>query len=193
MSTGIWQAGTIFLLSVEWLVAVEVPKPFQWEPPVVAHSLFTPELGMLDSEREEYATNLASLAANQVVAAKASPQSLAEARRLVALALHLSPRNKRAIVVNFQLTKGILPEVTAGNYSSQAFARLLLSRGQLLEKQGGDENQRLARMFVQLAAGMDPKNEDAVYASEVHRLDHGVVDWSVIMDSPAKKPEAPAR
>lgn len=143
---------------------------------------------MLGSEREEYATNLAICAANQVVAAKAAPSSLAEARRMLALALHLSPRNKRALVVGFQLSKGILPEVAEGNYSPQVFARLLLTRGQLLEKQGGEENTRLARMFIQLAAGMDPKNEDAVYASEVHRLDHGAVDWSAITDGEEKKP-----
>ena len=185
---GIWQATTIFFLSAAWLHAAEAPKSFQWDPPKVARSLFTADLGMLDSEREEYATNLASQAANQVVASKASTQALADARRMLALALHLAPRNKRAIVVNFQLAKGLLPEVTESNYSPQAFARLLLSRGQLLEKQGGDENHRLARLFVHLAAGMDPKNEDAVYASEVHRLDHGTLDWSVITDSPDKKP-----
>jgi hypothetical protein len=185
---GIWQATTIFFLSAAWLHAAEGPKSLQWDPLKVARSMFTADLGMLDSERDEYATNLASQAANQVVASKASTQALADARRMLALALHLAPRNKRAIVVNFQLAKGLLPEVTASNYSPQAFARLLLSRGQLLEKQGGDENHRLARLFVHLAAGMDPKNEDAVYASEVHRLDHGTLDWSVVTDGPDKKP-----
>ena len=69
----------------------------------------------------------------------------------------------------------------------QAFARLLFTRGQLLEKQGGDENGRLARLFIQLAATIDPRNEDAVYASEVHRLDHGPVDWAAVTDC-AKEP-----
>lgn len=143
---------------------------------------------MLNSEREEYATNLAGTAVNRIVAAKASPAVMADARRMIALALHLSPRNKRALVANFQLSKGILPEVSETDYSPQVFARLLLARGQLLEKQGGDENKSLARMFVQLAAGLDPKNEDAIYASEVQRLDHGDVDWSVITDGPEEKP-----
>ena len=143
---------------------------------------------MLDSEREEYATNLASYAANQVAAAKASPKSLENARRFLGLALHLSPRNKKAIVVGFQLSKGVIPDVAEGNYTPQSFARLLLTRGQLPEKQGGDENKRLARLFIQLAAELDPRNEDAVYASEVHRLDKGDVDWSELTDAPAKKP-----
>lgn len=154
----------------------------------MAQSVFTHDLGMLDSEREEYATNLAGLAVNQIVATKATPAALADGRRMIALALHLSPRNKRALVANFQLSKGVLPDVSETAYSPQVFARLLLARGQLLEKQGGDENRSLARMFVQLAAGMDPKNEDAIYVSEVQRLDHGDIDWSVITDAPAKNP-----
>lgn len=185
---GIWQAVTVGFLGVAFLPAAEKPAAFEFSPPKVGQSLFSPDLGMLDSEREEYATNLASCAANQVAAAKASAPSLADARRLLALALHLSPRNKKAIVVGFQLSKGIVPEATEGNYTPQAFARLLLTRGQLLEKQGGGENTRLARLFIQLAAELDPKNEDAVYASEMHRLDQGVVDWAVITDAPAKTP-----
>jgi hypothetical protein len=55
-------------------------------------------------------------------------------------------------------------------------------------KQGGEENQRLARFFIQLAAELDPKNEDAVYASEVQRLDHGAVDWASITDPATKNP-----
>jgi len=184
----LWQAATVIFLGVNLVHGAEPPKSFVWNPPKVAQSIFTPDLGMLDTEREEYATNLAAQAAAQVVAAKASPQALAEARRMLALALHLSPRNKRALVVNFQLARGLLPEGTAASYSPQVFARLLLSRGQLLEKQGGEPNKLLARWFVHLAAAMDPKNEDAVYASEVHRLDHGALDWSALTDEAAPKP-----
>jgi hypothetical protein len=183
---GIWQAATVVFLGMAAAVAGEVPKAFSWTPVKIAQSMFTQELGMLDSEREEYATNLAQLAASRITAEKASSISLAEARHMLAIALHLSPRNKRAVVTNFQLAKGLIPEATEGGYSAQAFARLLYSRGQMLEKQGGAENGELARMFIQLAATMDPRNEDAVYASEVHRLDHGEIDWSAVTD-PAKK------
>lgn len=171
-------------LSVTLIHAADPPKSFVWKSPNVVHSLFARDLGMLDSEREEYATNLASYAANQIAQAKASSQSLADARRVLALALHLSPRNRRAIVLNFQLSKGMMPEISSATYSSQSLARLLLSRGKLLETQGGDDNKLLARMLVQLAAGIDPKNEDAVYASEVHRLDYGPVDWAPLTDCP---------
>jgi hypothetical protein len=37
---------------------------------------------------------------------------------------------------------------------------------------------------------MDPKNEDAVYASEVQRLDHGSVNWNEVTDYKGKdKPD----
>jgi hypothetical protein len=188
MMKGIRQAAVIISLGMASASVADEPKAFKWDAPKVAQSMFTPDLGMLDSERDEYATNLAQNAANRVAAEKASAASLAEARRMLGLALHLSPRNKKALVTGFQLGKGIMPEAAEGGYSPQAFARLLYSRGQLLEKQGGAENGKLARMFIQLAATMDPRNEDAVYASEVHRLDHGEIDWSAVTDPARKDP-----
>jgi hypothetical protein len=193
-----WQAIVIFLvLSAPIIRAAEEKRQFTWNPPKTGRGLFTNDLGMLDREREEYATNLANLAANTVSRNKASLASLEEARRLIALALHISPRNRRALVVNFQLAKSIIPEPAQGDYSREVFARLLLTRGQLLEKQGGAQNSLLARTFIELAAEMDPKNEDAVYASEVQRLDHGRVDWKTYTDAPEPpdseepKPAAP--
>lgn len=177
----------LLLLGCLYAVADEKPA-FEWKPPVIDGGLFTRELGMLDSEREEFATNLAIHASNRVASGKADATALAQARRMLALAQHLSPRNKRALVTSFQLSKGIIPETVPSNYSPQAFARLLLTRGQLLENQGGAENSRLARLFMDLAAEMDPTNEDAVYASELRRIDHGPVDWKSITDAEVKKP-----
>jgi len=188
----ILQAATFFYLLGAALHAADPQKSFSWEPLKVSQSMFSKDIGMLDSERDEYATNLAIYASNMITTNKASAQSLADARRVMGLALHLSPRNKRAIVTSFQLTKGILPEVVQTNYSPLVLARLLLTRGQLLEKQGGDENKKLARFFIHLAASMDPKNDDAVYASEVQRLDHGDVDWSAVTHGvPKATPKPP--
>jgi hypothetical protein len=185
----VWQAGTGLVLTAMVASADEPAKVFTWTPPKVGNGMFTNDLGMLDSERQDYSTNLAVFATNRVVAAKASPASLEEARRILALALHLSPRNKKALVVTFQLGKGILPEASETDYSPPVLARLLLTRGQLLEKQPGAENVQLSRMFIELAAGMDPKNEDAVYASEVQRLDHGSVNWNEVTDFKGKPDE----
>ena len=177
----IWQAVVISCFAVSVLDAEEATlKPFPWTPLKIQVSAFSRDLGMLDAERQEYATNLANCAATGIVQAKASTASLEISRRLLTMALNLSPRNKRSIILNFQLAKGMLPEVAKGDYSPQVLARLLLTRGQLLAKQENPENLLLARLFFQLAAELDPKNEDAVYASEVDRLDHGNVDWTFL-------------
>lgn len=162
----------------------EQPK-FAWEPLEIKASAFSRDLVMLDAERDEYATNLAAYAANTIAADGASIASVKQGRRILALALHLSPRNKQAIVTQFQLAKGMLPDKTEGDYSPQVLARLLLTRGQLLLQQAEGENRMLARYLIQLSAEIDPRNGDAVYASEMIRLDTGVPDWTPITD-PAK-------
>jgi hypothetical protein len=177
--SGRWQAAAIFTL-VPAVCVAEPTGAFDWEPLAIRSSVFSGKVDMLDSERDEYATNLANYAARRVVQAKASPASMEDARRMLALALHLSPRNRRAVVVNFQLGQGLLPDPGEGDFSPQVFARLIITRSQILEKQGGIENTMLARIFTQVAAELDPRNEDAVYLSELQRLDHGSVDWSVL-------------
>lgn len=134
----------------------------------------------MNSERDEYATHLANLAVNCIVTEGTSETALEQARKLLALGLRLSPRNKRAVVVNFQLSQGVLPEKVSLDCGPEAMSKLIFARAGLLMKQSGEENELAARIFTALAAELDPKNEDAVYGSEVQRLDHGAVDWSII-------------
>jgi hypothetical protein len=184
-----WQAIVLSLCLP--VFAAEEKAKFEWNPPNTGAGVFTEALGLLDREREEYADNLTGYASNQVAAAKASVASLAEARRLVALALHLAPRNRKALVLSFQLSRGLLPEPVPGDYRPDVLAGLLYARGQTLKQQGGVENGLLARVFTELAAEMDPKNDDAVYASELQRLDHGSVDWAALTDVKPAESEEP--
>jgi hypothetical protein len=153
-----------------------------YKAPVVGPGLFSDELGMMDKEREEYALNIANYVGNRIAESKGSAESLAQGRRLIALSLHLSPRNRKAVVMNFQLEKGILPQIVDGDYSAEVLARLLLTRGQLLLKQANEQDQLLGRCFVEVAAEMDPRNEDAVYASELLRLDNKKISWQLLTD-----------
>jgi hypothetical protein len=184
-----WQAIVLSLCLP--VFAAEEKAKFEWNPPNTGAGVFTEALGLLDREREEYADNLTGYASNQVAAAKASVASLAEARRLMALALHLAPRNRKALVLSFQLSRGLLPEPVPGDYRPDVLAGLLHARGQTLKQQGGVENGLLARVFTELAAEMDPKNDDAVYASELQRLDHGSVDWAALTDVKPAESEEP--
>lgn len=162
--------------------AGEVPE-FVFEPPVVKVSRFGEEVKMMPKERDEYATNLAIHAANLVREEEADPVSLLTAKRLLATALHLSPRNRQALVTGFQLKKGILPEARQPDYTAPVLSRLLLSRARLLLRDDEEEGRVLARHFIELAATIDPRNEDAVFEFEVQRLDHGDLDWEPLFES----------
>jgi hypothetical protein len=155
-------------------VEAPTPKSLDWKAPDIGRGLFTDALGMLEREREEYANNLA---------AEATARAM-EVRRILALSLQLAPRNRQALVLSFQLGRGVLPTQRPDGYSREVLARLLITRAGMLRKQTGEENLLMARAFTELAADLDPKNEDAVYASEVQRLDHSNVDWSKFTDPP---------
>lgn len=167
----------------------EPAKVFEFKPLEITQSIFGADLDMLDRERDEYATNLAIHAANRVAAAGADAASLDEARKMLAVARHLAPRNRRALVVSFQLARGILPEVSEGDYSKPVMARLLVARAQLLDKQANASNQLASRCFIELAVALDPRNEDVAYAFELKRLDGSTVDWKKLTDPPAAAAE----
>jgi len=162
-----------------------------YKSPTINRRLLGDELSMVNNERNEYATNLTAFAVKTVQQQKGSQVSLDKARNLLGLALHLSPRNRKSVVVNKQLTEGVMPESVAADYSSEVFAKLLLARGQLLEKQKGESNALLARYFIALSAAMDPRNEDAVYESEIQRIDHGELSWAVMTDPATQANSAP--
>lgn len=106
----VWQAviGIFFCGLVVSQAAEGDGAKFTYKAPVVGPGLFNDELGMMDKEREEYALNIANYVANRIAEEKGSVESLALGRRLIALSLHLSPRNRKAVVMNYQLEKGIL-------------------------------------------------------------------------------------
>ncbi len=174
-----WQSPIIAFLALSTIVVCAKPD-FEWEPLAIRESIFSQDLVMLGSERDEYASNLAAYAASDIAENGASMASIAHGRKILSLAMQLSPRNKQALVTQFQLAKGIVPEKTAGDYSPQVFARLLLTRGQLLLQQPEGENHLLAQYLIQLSAEMDPRNEDAVYESELARIDNGAPDWNLL-------------
>lgn len=138
---------------------------------------------MVNNERDEYATNLTSLAVKSIISSKGTQESLDAGRKLLGLALHLSPRNRKAVVVNKQLSKGVMPDSVVADYNADVFSKLLLARGQLLEKQEGKANSILARYFIAIAATIDPRNEDAIYESEMRRIDQGDLSWAPMTDA----------
>jgi hypothetical protein len=162
-------------------------KAFEFTPPAVSVGRFGDQVGMLPKERDDYATNLATFAGNLVIEKKASAPSLDTAKRLLAVALHMSPRNRHALVVGFQLKKGVLPKEKKADYSSSTLSRLLLSRSRVLAAEDDAEGKLLARCLVEISATIDPRNEDAVFEFEIQRLDTGDVDWEALYVAPKKE------
>jgi len=185
------QGMVVTLLSVSTICgqSEDSPTAFAYQSPIVEKVIFDDSV-MLAQERHNYATNLAAYAANLVSVKKASKESLESARRILALALHLERRNKQAVVINFQLRVGVIPEIKKGDYNPRTFARLLMTRAKLLLKSNNDnESDRLlARCFIELAAHIDPRNEDAVFEYENQRIDSGDLDWRVLTDAGRDKP-----
>ncbi|MFC0017181.1 hypothetical protein [Roseibacillus persicicus] len=154
-----------------------------YKPLIVKKSLFG-DFAMLAQERDEYATTLTRFSIESAHAKPTDKIVMESVRRLIGLALNLSPRNRSAVVANHQLGRGILPEKKSADYSRPVFARLLLTRGRLLKEQKGEGNQFVGECFVELAAELDPHNEDAVYECELQKLDEREVDWSVFTRQP---------
>ena len=147
-------------------------------------SVFEEGLGLLDRERDEYATSLATFAANFVVEKEANPASLEFAQRALGLAMHLSSRNRKMMVLKHQLSKGILPQKVEVQYSPKTLAALFVTRAETLFEQKGDANILLARALIDIAATVDPTNEDAVYANEIQKIDYGELDWKQFTEVP---------
>jgi len=180
------QASWILLLSLT-VVCAQGEKGVtrgSYKPPVVVESLFGDEV-MLAPERKNYATNLATYVANLVSSSDGSKEVLTSARRILALSLHLERRNKQAMVVNFQLAQGVMPQVKSGDYNARTFSRLLMTRAKLLLKEGKrkEDEMLLARYFIDVAAHIDPRNEDAVFECESQRLDFGELNWAMLTDT----------
>ena len=163
----------------------------EYKPPTINRRLFGDDLSMVNNERDEYATNLAAIAVQMIQSKKGSQASLDRSRQFLGLALHLSPRNRKSVVVNRLLTDGLMPDKVVADYEPEVFAKLLLARGQLLEKQKGEANSLLSRYFIALAAIIDPRNEDAIYESEMRRIDHGELSWVAMTDAKTKRVAAP--
>lgn len=135
-------------------------------------------LEMLDEEREEYARQLTRFALQQIKSNTASSESIAKARKFITVALSLSPRNKESVVANTQLSKGILPKVEKSGFNKETLSTLLYVRAKKLREAEGEANLLLARVFIELAARVNPLNKNAVDDAKVLSEDHGELNWN---------------
>ena len=170
------QACLCLMMVSLWASAQE--KAQQYRSPEVTVSRFSKELEMLDREREKLAKNIAIYAGNRVSRENRGKHSLAIARRLLGLSLHLAPKNSVASALDRRLSDGEIPAKEKTEYGNEIFSELLLNRGKDL-RVGNREDALLSRCLIEIAVIVNPKNKAAVKALELQNIQHGAVDWTV--------------
>jgi hypothetical protein len=159
-----------------------------YKPPVFERPAFdVKKIGLMEVERQKFASNLAGYVVNEVRVSENSHKA-EQARKLIGLALQLDKRNRTALVANHQFNRGVEPKKTKTDYKKEALSKLFIAKSKALSKLGGDDNVYLSGLLLAAAVEMDPKNEDAVYELELYKLDVGGVDWEPITDGKPRKP-----
>ncbi len=162
----------------DWL-----PEAGAYDIPEVRHGRYQGEgVGLLPIEREKLATEIAAFVINHhaegVLAAEPVATTMAE--RLLSLALNLDPRNRAAMVADFQFRRGVAPDKIEDGYDAPVVANLLVTRARFLREQAGEINAELARFFLAAAMDIDPRNEEAVYQYLLLRREGQEADWNVL-------------
>jgi len=156
-------------------------KGAKYYEPIVTKPLFVvDDIAILAVDRDKLATNIATFVANSIKPG-GNADEIDTAARLIGLALHLDPRNRMAVVVNFQLKKGLAPRKVEAEYSPVTLAGLLQRKAEFIHKQGGDLNEMLAGFMLAAAVEIDPRNETAIYQLEMYRKAVAEIDWTPIV------------
>lgn len=154
-------------------------KGFEYEPLRIRRSIFDSDnFGMADSERTDFAQQLAALAIDHLHEAGTAAEHLEIARRFLALALQFNPREKSAVVANFRLEKGALPNRIDTKYSKEVFAGLARQVAIRIKQTPHSENILAAGALLNVAVELYPESEDNVFYRELHEIDHGAFDWT---------------
>ena len=171
-------AAAIFLGGMDFLKA---DKENGYDEPIVTKALFAgEEIAILAVDRDKLATNIAAFVVNSIKP-DGKAEALDTAKRLIGLALHLNPRNRIAVVANFQFKKGLAPKKVDPDYSPVTLAEVLQNRAVLLARRGGDLNLMLAGYMLAAAVDIDPRNESAIYELEMYRKAVAEIDWTPIV------------
>lgn len=149
--------------------------------PVITEPLFAGEgVELLEVDRDKLASSIAAFVVNQIKPSD-NARKLENARRFIGLALHLNPRNRTAVVANYQFKRGVVPKKIEAEYSPATLAEILQARAATLVRRGGDLNLLLAGYMLAAAVEIDLTNEAAVYELEMYRKDIAEVDWTPVI------------
>ncbi len=166
-----------FMLS--WSTAQEglspdlAPGKPAFAKPKVPAALFTHEkTALLAPECERIASFLAKHAAERFTPGilRGDRAAMREGRLLLTVSLHLAPLNAAAVHCADAWSEGRAPRLPAAGENLRVFSGFMLRAAQRQEGEPGSAREVLGRVLIRLAADLDPKNEDAIYASEMQDL-----------------------
>jgi hypothetical protein len=154
------------------------------EEPASPYQKAMPDAGM----RTQLATSLAAFS-RTLKPAELTDEVQAKAARelqqhLLAMATTLDPTNRMALITRNLIGRSLVPEAAPDTPEAKALAFGLVQRAEELNKAGGEDEKKLAAYFMDLAGGIDPANENAVYETELLKQAGHQPDW-VALD-PAK-------
>jgi len=150
------------------------PERRKFVRPNVPVARFTHEkTALLEPECERIASFLARYAAEKLTAGvlEGNAGAQTKGRLLLAVSLHLQPMNAAAVHCGLRWSDGQAPSLPPPADDLRIFSSFLLSAAKRQTGKPGPAPEALARILVRLAADLDPENEDAVYASEIHDRD----------------------
>lgn len=150
------------------------------EPDVKEARFDTSDVNLLKVDRDKLASSVAAYVVSSIKDG-ADASAMETARKLLGFALHLSPRNRDAVIANFQFKKGLPKRKIQPEYSPVTLAEVLQSRATFLIKNGGNLNVALAGYMLFVAVQVDSTNETAIYELEMYRKDIGAIDWSSLL------------
>lgn len=149
----------------------------------IEESLFTADkVGMLELECKDIAESLAGVAMERFEKRRHewTKKEAVLAEKIVVLARHLDPRCKIATEMDKAFASGAAVESRWEKKRVVVLVETLVLRAKLLRATGKADDVRLAACFLDVAAEIDPKNENAIYAFEIFRRDVGSVNWDVV-------------
>jgi hypothetical protein len=143
------------------------------------------KLSLSTVERMQLADELAAFARNGHVT---DPQHMSLARKALAIALRLDPVNKKAMVADMQMSRGL--EVTGidTKHPGLAFSGFLMSN--VAKLKDGSDDVVLRGYLVSMASEIDARNEDAIYQAALMKRKKETVDWVRLLDGAPKQTEA---
>lgn len=146
-----------------------------YEKIVVKKAIFS-DVAMTDLEKNLYAEYIAEYVADVLLSEGTTKEKILTARKCLLVAMHLSPKNKKAVQLNEGLIEEIIPKQVS-EFSADALTTLLIHRARLLKKEKGENNRELAFAFMEISSEMTPHHDLLATDSDAEGEEGEELNW----------------